>query len=199
MFSSLLSLSLAAAVYAAPYQLTSRQSICYKGVYVIGARGSSESDGYGSVESLVNDIRAAIPDSGSVPLKYPATVDSPSYDVSVKQGADAALGLIQDYQKSCPQGGIVLVGFSQGGEVFTDLLAGNNLTKVDPIGADLAKQSKQSDYDIRLSDPWMLTLFQSLLLLSSETLPSSTVSHSMPARTRTVMVYDFLSFTSIPH
>lgn len=77
MLTSVLTLLLAAVATAAPVALElAPRATCYDGVYVIGARGSEEDAGYGSVETLVDNIVAAIPNSGSIALVSPLFLDS---------------------------------------------------------------------------------------------------------------------------
>lgn len=139
MRTSFLSLGLAAAASAAPVALESRAT-CYSGVYVIGARGTEEDPGYGSVASVVNSVLAAIPGSGAVALDYPASWLDPVYPTSVTDGINTLISLVEDYANSC-SGNIVLVGFSQGANVITDALDGG-VDKPTPLSASYVDQSK---------------------------------------------------------
>ncbi|EPE04070.1 acetylxylan esterase 2 [Ophiostoma piceae UAMH 11346] len=136
MFSKLLTLALATAAAAAPVEIQPRTT-CYSGVYVIGARGTSEDAGFGKVASVVSGVLAAIPNSGSVALDYPAAWLDPLYNESVTDGINAMISLIKAYADACT-GKIVLVGFSQGGNVITDVLAGG-VDKPDPLSAAYIK------------------------------------------------------------
>jgi acetylxylan esterase len=143
MLKALLLLLFAAFVSAAPLKsLLTRQTTCYSGVYVIGARGSDEDAGYGSVASVVAGVLAAIPDSGAIALDYPASIIDPLYDDSVSDGISTMINLIQSYVDSC-SGKIVLVGFSQGANVVTDTLAGG-VDKPTPISPSYASYSKHA-------------------------------------------------------
>jgi acetylxylan esterase len=124
-------------VSAAP--LLKRQT-CYTGVYIIGARGSEEDPGYGSVQSVITGVLSAIPDSGSIALDYPASVLDPLYPSSVTDGINTMISLIQSYSDGC-EGKIVLVGFSQGANVITDTLSGG-IAKPAPISASYAIRSE---------------------------------------------------------
>ncbi|KAF5016705.1 hypothetical protein F66182_11528, partial [Fusarium sp. NRRL 66182] len=106
---------------------------CYSGVYVIGVRGTDEAAGYGSVASVVSSVLAAIPGSAGVALDYPASYLDPLYPTSVTDGINTLISLVQSYADSC-SGDIVLVGFSQGGNVITDALAGG-VDKPTPLSA----------------------------------------------------------------
>ncbi|TVY62783.1 Acetylxylan esterase [Lachnellula suecica] len=131
MLLSILALVTVAAASPLPDVLLPRAT-CYDGVYVIGARGSEEAAGFGSVASVVSGVLSAISNSGSVALDYPASVVDPLYDDSVIDGINAMITLIENYVDSCG-GEIVLVGFSQGANVVTDVLAGNSPPVVSAI------------------------------------------------------------------
>jgi acetylxylan esterase len=124
----------------APHTLRLRQTTCYSGVYVIGARGSDEDPGYGSVAPVVDGVLSSIPNSGAVALDYPASVLDPVYPDSVTDGINTMISLIETYVNNC-EGKIVLVGFSQGGNVVTDVLAGG-VDKPDPLSPSYAARSK---------------------------------------------------------
>src|ERR1700760_4390800 len=133
-------LTLAAAIASAVPLLAPRQTTCYSGVYVIGARGSDEDAGFGSTASVVSGVLSAIPNSGAIALDYPASIVDPLYPDSVTDGINTMISLIQTYVDSCG-GKIVLVGFSQGGNVVTDTLAGG-VDKPDPISPSYAAYSE---------------------------------------------------------
>ncbi|KAF2154855.1 carbohydrate esterase family 5 protein [Myriangium duriaei CBS 260.36] len=110
-----------------PLDLASRQS-CPK-VHVFGARETTASPGYGSSSTVVNLILNTYPGSTSEALSYPAcggqsSCGSVSYAQSVQQGVQAATTAINNYHTACPQTQLVLVGYSQGGQVFDDVLCG---------------------------------------------------------------------------
>ncbi|KUJ18899.1 acetyl xylan esterase [Mollisia scopiformis] len=136
MLASVIAICLATLVSSAPLAVLPRQTTCYSGVYVIGARGSEEAAGYGSVASVVSGVLSAIPNSGGVALDYPASVLDPLYDDSVTDGINAMISLIETYANDCG-GKIVLVGFSQGGNVITDVLAGG-VDKPTPLAPSYA-------------------------------------------------------------
>ena len=140
MLASVLTLSLATLAAAVPITMAPRDT-CYSGVYVIGARGSDEDAGFGSTASVVTSILAALPGSGSVALDYPASVIDPLYPDSVTDGVNALITLVTNYESACPGSKIVLVGFSQGGNVITDALAGG-VDKPTPLSASAIASSE---------------------------------------------------------
>jgi hypothetical protein len=149
MLASALTLSFAALAAAAPVTMAPRAT-CYSGVYVIGARGTDEAAGFGSTASVVTGVLNAIPGSGSVALDYPASAIDPVYPDSVTDGINALIGLVNDYESSCPGGKIVLVGFSQGGNVITDALAGG-VDKPTPLSASAIASSEFFNQEISLN------------------------------------------------
>lgn len=123
------------AVVAAPVQ---RQVTCYSGVYMIVARGSDEDPGEGKPGMVADLVAAALPGSGSVAVDYPASITDPLYPDSVTDGINDAISKINAYIDACGSAArIVLIGFSQGGNVMTDVLAGG-VAKPDPIPASTA-------------------------------------------------------------
>lgn len=74
-------------------------------------------------------IRQSIPGSDSHNIVYPATLDN--YADSVAQGVADAKQRVGDYAAMCPDTAIVLLGWSQGGQVMTELLAGDNRIDLD--------------------------------------------------------------------
>jgi acetylxylan esterase len=142
MLATLFTLTFAASAWAAPLGLNTRATTCYSGVYIIGARGTDEDPGYGSVASVVTSVIAAIPHSGGIALDYPASWADPLYPSSVTDGVNTLISLVQQYADTCG-GKIVLVGFSQGANVITDALAGG-VDKPTPLSSNYVKHSELS-------------------------------------------------------
>jgi hypothetical protein len=104
------------------------------GVYIIQARGTLEpwSPFPGKIDQASNLIKNKYPGSVIASVDYPATVGLvpgfvffPTYNESVSQGVNDTKSKIADYVSSCgAKSRIVLLGFSQGGNVMTDTLAG---------------------------------------------------------------------------
>ncbi|KAF7190021.1 Acetylxylan esterase 2 [Pseudocercospora fuligena] len=141
MVRTLLSLAgLAALASALP--LDTRQSVsCLEGLYILVARGSNQPAGEGSVGPVADAIEARVPNSVSQAIDYPATIialDS-NYITSVNDGIEDTKTKIQDYVTACGSASrIALVGYSQGGNVMTDTLAGGT-GKPDPIAQEYAQ------------------------------------------------------------
>lgn len=137
-----LTLGLAALSMAAP--LSTRQS-CASGFYIIVARGSNEAPGEGKPGQVADLIEQMVPGSYSVAVDYPATIiaDDSSYPSSVTDGINDTENKITSYVAACGSDSrIVLIGYSQGGNVMTDVLAGG-VDKPAPIGEQYRQNSEQ--------------------------------------------------------
>ncbi|KAM3535973.1 hypothetical protein MY4038_000749 [Beauveria bassiana] len=134
--------ALASVAGAAPVEANTNKSTCASGVYLIVARGTGEAVGEGKPGQVADLVAKRVPGSASVAVDYPATAikrrsSSSSvssvfsralYPFSVARGINDTKKKIQDYVAQCGNSSkIALVGFSQGGNVMTDLLAGGVL------------------------------------------------------------------------
>ncbi|TKA75277.1 hypothetical protein B0A55_05083 [Friedmanniomyces simplex] len=99
------------------------RSQCYSGVFTLVARGSEEPQGQSVLETIASSITAAIPNSGSNEVVYPALL---SFWNSAPTGVTNAQQQLQDYYSACPDGKIVIMGYSQGSYVMSTTLAGGN-------------------------------------------------------------------------
>ncbi|KAH8158218.1 hypothetical protein CIB48_g10027 [Xylaria polymorpha] len=126
-----MSLVLGLAAMAAAHPLTQVQSAvtCVSGLYMIAARGSTEDPGEGPLSQVTALVKALVPGSASIAVDYPATIfDDGTYPISVSEGITDTITKIQNYVAACGSSSrIVLLGFSQGGNVMTDVLAGGVL------------------------------------------------------------------------
>ncbi|KAK5652396.1 hypothetical protein OQA88_10588 [Cercophora sp. LCS_1] len=114
--------------------LTERQS-CPK-VHVFGARETTVPQGYGTSQGLVDQVVRAYSGATKEAIVYPAcggqsNCGGASYDSSQTQGTAAVVKAVTDFNKKCPDTKIVLIGYSQGGQIMDNALcggAGNTLT-----------------------------------------------------------------------
>lgn len=118
---------LATVATATPMELEQRQSC--PGVYVFGARETTASPGYGTAGGLVNMVTAAYPDSQAEAITYPACGGQAEcggidYDSSATQGTAAVVTAVTDLNSRCPDTKIVLIGYSQGGQIMDNALCG---------------------------------------------------------------------------
>jgi len=142
-------LGLAASAAALPLELnttaTASQAAvaCVSGLYMIAARGSGQDPGEGSIAEVTTKVKALVPGSVSVAVDYPATIfDDGTYPVSVVEGIQDTIQKVHDYVDSCGASSrVVLLGYSQGGNVMTDALAGGVL-KPAPLTSAYTKYSK---------------------------------------------------------
>jgi acetylxylan esterase len=123
-------LSLFATLAAAnPVEIESRQSC--PGVYVFGARETTVAPGYGTSAGLVNMVVQAYSGAQSQPISYPAcggqsSCGGVSYDESARQGTAAVVSAVTSLNQRCPSTKIVLIGYSQGGQIIDNALCGGS-------------------------------------------------------------------------
>ncbi|KAI9713077.1 MAG: 1 carbohydrate esterase [Bogoriella megaspora] len=130
MLSALAVSLLAGSVLAAPADLQRRACA---GIHVFGARETTVSPGYGSAGTVVNAILGAHSGATAEAISYPAcggqsSCGGVSYANSVSQGVSAVTTAVNNYASQCPDAQIVLVGYSQGGQIFDDALCGGGDT-----------------------------------------------------------------------
>ncbi|EGO58550.1 acetylxylan esterase precursor [Neurospora tetrasperma FGSC 2508] len=114
-------------ILASASPLQDRQS-CPK-VHIFGARETTAPAGYGTSAGLVNSIAAAYPGSTKEAIVYPAcggqsSCGGVSYDNSASQGTAAVVRAVTNLNSRCPDTKIVLVGYSQGGQIMDNALCG---------------------------------------------------------------------------
>ncbi|KAG8869834.1 carbohydrate esterase, partial [Tulasnella sp. 331] len=102
-------------------------------VHVFGARETTAPPGYGTAGVVTNEVLAAYPGSTSEAINYPAcggqaSCGSVSYANSVIQGVAAAASQVNTFNSQCPNTILVLVGYSQGGQIFDDAYCGGGDT-----------------------------------------------------------------------
>lgn len=102
-------------------------------VHVFGARETTASAGFGSSSTVVNLITAAYSGATSEAISYPAcggqsSCGSVSYADSANQGTSAVATAVNAYVEQCPDTDIVLVGYSQGGQIMDNALCGGGDT-----------------------------------------------------------------------
>lgn len=156
MWSSQLPSALLVAVHA----LTVNAQSC-PGIHIFGARETTVSPGYGSAGALVDRIKSAHPGATSEAITYPACGGQSScggvqYGDSARQGTAAVASAVNSFNQRCPNTQIVLVGYSQGGQIMDNAFCGGgdpnsgiSDTAV-PISANAVKQIKAA---IFMGDP----------------------------------------------
>ncbi|KAL2758912.1 carbohydrate-binding module family 1 protein [Sodiomyces alcalophilus JCM 7366] len=105
-----------------------RQSGC-PNIHIFGARETTVPPGYGSAGPVVDSIRAAFPGATSEAIVYPACGGQShcggiQYGDSARQGTAAVAQAVNSFHQRCPNAQIVLVGYSQGGQIMDNALCG---------------------------------------------------------------------------
>ncbi|KAJ7718232.1 putative acetyl xylan esterase [Mycena metata] len=98
-------------------------------VHVFGARETTAPPGYGTAASVVSSIISAFPGATGEVINYPAcggqaSCGDVSYASSVIQGVTAVTNQVNTFNSKCPNTVLVLVGYSQGGQIFDDAYCG---------------------------------------------------------------------------
>ena len=145
MLFSQLSLLASAALLTNAAPVTKRQATtCASGVNIIHARGSTESQETDETLSVVSRLLAAIPGSIETDVDYPAAIISEDsfYSTSVADGVDDLKDKIKGYADACgDEARIVLLGYSQGGNVISTALSGGFVRPI-PLDPRYKKYSK---------------------------------------------------------
>lgn len=120
--------TVAQAAIVAGSPLAARQSSC-PDVHVFGARETTVSAGFGSAGTVVDLITAEYSGATSEAIVYPAcggqsSCGSVSYGDSVNNGTAAVTQAVNSFVESCPDTQIVLVGYSQGGQIMDNAFCG---------------------------------------------------------------------------
>ncbi|THV48732.1 hypothetical protein BGAL_0231g00150 [Botrytis galanthina] len=144
-------LSLLTYASALPSELDTRAA-CPE-IHVFGARETTAPAGFGTAGVVVNLILAAHSGSTSEAINYPAcggqsSCGGVSYGNSVVAGVAAVAAAVNKFHTQCPSTKLVLVGYSQGGEIMDDAFCGggdanNGLTETSiPIEASAINMIK---------------------------------------------------------
>ncbi|KZV60135.1 carbohydrate esterase family 5 protein [Peniophora sp. CONT] len=102
-------------------------------LHIFGARETTAPPGFGTAGPVVQSIMNAFPGSTSEVINYPAcggqaSCGSVSYANSVLQGVQAVTNQVNSFNAQCPNTLLVLVGYSQGGQIFDDAFCGGGDT-----------------------------------------------------------------------
>ncbi|KAG8627483.1 hypothetical protein KVT40_004966 [Elsinoe batatas] len=120
-------LALSALAAATPVELQERQS-CPK-IHIFGARETTAPAGYGTAGVVVNLVLNAYPGSTAEAINYPAcggqaSCGGASYASSALQGTNTIASVINNYNARCPNTQLVVVGYSQGGQISDNAICG---------------------------------------------------------------------------
>ncbi|KAH7156442.1 cutinase [Dactylonectria macrodidyma] len=135
-FAFLAALALATASDTAP-----SYGDCPFGIHVIVARASNEPPGAGIMGALANQILGGVPGSTMATLDYPAKFEP--YIPSQTEGVVNLTKMIKKFAKNCPNTDIILMGYSQGAHVISDVLCGaseNGFPTTKPLGTAITNK-----------------------------------------------------------
>jgi len=98
-------------------------------IHVFGARETTVSPGFGTAGQVVNLILQAYPGATSEAISYPACGGQAScggiqYGDSARQGTNNVGTAVNNFHARCPNTQIVLVGYSQGGQIMDNAACG---------------------------------------------------------------------------
>ncbi|OBT68397.1 hypothetical protein VE03_02813 [Pseudogymnoascus sp. 23342-1-I1] len=133
MFKAATSLLLLGGALASPAGLLEERQDSCPGIHVFGARETTVSPGYGTAGVVVNLVLGAHSGSTAEAIVYPAcggqsSCGGVSYANSVQQGVQAVASAVNAFNTRCPSTQLVLVGYSQGGQIFDDAFCGGGDT-----------------------------------------------------------------------
>ncbi|KAL3423002.1 acetyl xylan esterase [Phlyctema vagabunda] len=145
-------LLLAGQAFASPLEIEERQSGC-PNVHIFGARETTAPAGYGTAGVVVNLVLNANSGSTAEAINYPAcggqaSCGGASYASSALQGTSAAAAAVNAFNTRCPNTKLVLVGYSQGGQIFDNAFCGGGDSNIGlgstavPIQASAINQIK---------------------------------------------------------
>ncbi|KAF9523169.1 family 5 carbohydrate esterase [Crepidotus variabilis] len=103
------------------------------GIHVFGARETTVGPGYGTAGVVVNLVLNSHPGSTAEAITYPAcggqsSCGGVSYANSVIQGTSAVARQVNAFNTQCPDTKLVLVGYSQGGQIMDNAFCGGGDT-----------------------------------------------------------------------
>ncbi|KAK8874993.1 acetylxylan esterase [Apiospora arundinis] len=109
--------------------LETRQSANCPNIFVFGARETTAPKGFGTAGGLVQQVQNAFPGTQTQAIDYPACGGQAScggvqYDASAQQGTTAVISAVNSLNQRCPNTQIVMVGYSQGGQIMDNALCG---------------------------------------------------------------------------
>ncbi|KAJ7622646.1 putative acetyl xylan esterase [Mycena polygramma] len=102
-------------------------------VHIFGARETTVPPGYGTAGAVVTSIQGAFPGATAEAINYPAcggqaSCGGVSYASSAVQGVAAVASQVNSFNTQCPNTVLVLVGYSQGGQIMDDAYCGGGDT-----------------------------------------------------------------------
>ncbi|CZS90052.1 probable acetyl xylan esterase (Axe1) [Rhynchosporium agropyri] len=130
---------------ASPLDIEERQSNC-PNIHIFGARETTAPVGYGTAGVVVNLVLNAYPGSTAEAISYPAcggqsSCGGLSYGNSALAGVKAVASAVNSFNSRCPNTILVIVGYSQGGQIFDDAFCGGGDTNIGLSDASIPIQA----------------------------------------------------------
>lgn len=127
-------LLLASNTLASSVPVIARQNSCPP-IHVFGARETTVSPGYGTAGVVVNLVLNSNPGATSEAISYPAcggqsSCGGASYSQSAVAGTAAVASAVNSFNQRCPNTKLVLVGYSQGGQIMDNAFCGGGDTTI---------------------------------------------------------------------
>ncbi|EKJ74443.1 hypothetical protein NXS19_007371 [Fusarium pseudograminearum] len=99
---------------------------CYDGLFMIAARGTNEEKGSGRIGEIAEAVAKRINGSHVYGLDYPASFQDPAYEDSESDGVKKLKDILGSYFYQCPKNKVAVFGYSQGGQVASDVFCGGS-------------------------------------------------------------------------
>lgn len=114
--------------------LSPRQSTCPP-IHIFGARETTAPAGYGTAGGVITLILNANSGATAEAISYPAcggqsSCGGASYSSSALQGTAAVASAVNAFNARCPSTKLVLVGYSQGGQIMDNAFCGGGDTNI---------------------------------------------------------------------
>ena len=115
--------------FASPIDVPAVDKRSCSAIHLFGARETTVAQGYGTSATFIDLIIGAHSGATSEAIVYPAcggqaSCGDVSYASSVQQGVAAVASQVNSYNSQCPDAILILVGYSQGGQIMDDAFCG---------------------------------------------------------------------------
>lgn len=112
-------------------------------MHLIVARASGENPGQSIIGAVSRDVQSSVPGADAEAVDYPASLVP--YQASEQEGVAEMTRLVNEYAAACPESRMVLLGYSQGGQLTLDTLCGTSsagFPATQPVVAEVAEKGE---------------------------------------------------------